>query len=161
MSPVVAISSFVFYLVLTAGSGGLLLWSAAEIIAGAVLSIAVGIIAGKTIRRQGLDRIDVLKFAMYLVYPFFWELAKSNIDVAIRVITGDIRPGIVKIPSKQKSDVGVAMLANSITLTPGTLTVDVDSKKNLYVHWINVKNKKPSTEEVCGQMADKVGAITK
>ncbi|HIC96250.1 TPA: cation:proton antiporter, partial [Candidatus Bipolaricaulota bacterium] len=35
-------------------------------------------------------------------------------------------------------------------LTPGTLSVDVDEKNNLYVHWINVRNKRPTPREVCG-----------
>ena len=160
VSPGVVLASLAFYLALTAGSGTLVLWSAAEIAAGVVLSIGVGALAGKTIRRQGLNKIRLHKLAIYLVYPFFWELVKSNIDVAIRVITGDIRPGIVKIPSRQTSDVGTAILANSITLTPGTLTVDAKGK-NLFVHWINVCNKRPCTEDVCGKMADKVGALTK
>ena len=59
---------------------------------------------------------------------------------ANRVITGKINPGIVRISPKLKTDLGVTLLANSITLTPGTLTVDIDEKTNdLYVHWIAVK----------------------
>jgi multicomponent Na+:H+ antiporter subunit E len=50
-----------------------------------------------------------------------------------------IRPGIVAIRTSLKSDVGKLMLANSITLTPGTLTVDV-SDEYLFIHWINVES---------------------
>ena len=50
-----------------------------------------------------------------------------------------IRPGIVAIRTTLKSDIGQLMLANSITLTPGTLTVDV-SDEYLFIHWINVKS---------------------
>jgi len=50
-----------------------------------------------------------------------------------------IKPGIVKIRTKLKTDSGITALANSITLTPGTLTVDVTDDGYLYVHWINVK----------------------
>jgi multicomponent Na+:H+ antiporter subunit E len=57
------------------------------------------------------------------------------------VITGKINPGIVKISPNLKTDFGITMLANSITLTPGTLSVDIDEDSNdLYIHWINVKN---------------------
>jgi multicomponent Na+:H+ antiporter subunit E len=67
-------------------------------------------------------------------------MAKANVDVAYRVITGKINPGIVRISPDLKTDLGITMLANSITLTPGTLSVDIDEDKNdLYIHWINVK----------------------
>ena len=52
----------------------------------------------------------------------------------------DINPGIVKIPTDMKSDYGIAALANSITLTPGTITMDFaeeDGQNYLYVHWID------------------------
>jgi len=67
-------------------------------------------------------------------------MAKANVDVAYRVITGKINPGIIKISPNLKTDLGITLLANSITLTPGTLTVDIDEDTNdLYIHWINVK----------------------
>ncbi|MFH1380404.1 MAG: Na+/H+ antiporter subunit E [bacterium] len=73
---------------------------------------------------------------------FFWECIKANIDVAYRVSHPllPIKPGIVKITTKLKSDTGLTFLANSITLTPGTMTVDIDKDKGvLYIHWINTK----------------------
>ncbi|MCL0059781.1 Na+/H+ antiporter subunit E [Dehalococcoidia bacterium] len=79
-------------------------------------------------------------FLVYLIGPFFWGMAKANVDVAYRVITGRINPGIVKISPGLKTDLGITLLANSITLTPGTLSVEVDEETNeLYIHWINVK----------------------
>ncbi|HHH78266.1 MAG TPA: cation:proton antiporter, partial [Thermoplasmatales archaeon] len=66
------------------------------------------------------------------------QMAKANFDVAYRVITGKINPGIVKMSPGLKSDTALTFLANSITLTPGTLSVDTDDEKNLYVHWINI-----------------------
>ena len=78
-------------------------------------------------------------------------MAKANIDVAYRVITGKINPGIVKISPNLKSDAAITLLANSITLTPGTLSVDIDENNNdLYIHWINVTNLKPEIEDICG-----------
>jgi len=45
---------------------------------------------------------------------------------------------------------GITLLADSITLTPGTLSVDIDEKNNdLYVHWINVTTLKPTTHHIC------------
>ncbi len=84
-----------------------------------------------------------LWFLLYL--PFFiWECLKANIDVAYRVIHPNrpINPGIVKVKTSLKSDTALTFLANSITLTPGTLSVDIDEEGGfLYIHWINVKDK--------------------
>jgi len=89
-------------------------------------------------------------FLIYLIGPFFWAMAKANIDVAYRVITGKINPGIVKISPGLKTDLGITLLADSITLTPGTLSVDIDEKNNdLYIHWINVTTLKPTTHHIC------------
>jgi len=84
----------------------------------------------------------------FLVYipMFFWECFKANLDVAYRVShpTVPIHPGIVKVKTLLKSDLGITFLANSITLTPGTLSVDVDRDEGyIYVHWIEVKHKDP------------------
>ena len=51
-----------------------------------------------------------------------------------------IRPGTVAVKVNLRSDIGLTFLANSITLTPGTTTVDIDKEKGiLYIHWIYVK----------------------
>jgi len=81
-------------------------------------------------------------FAEYLPV-FLWECLKANIDVAYRVLHPrlPINPGIVKVKTRLKSDTALTFLANSITLTPGTMSVDIDRENNiLYVHWINVRS---------------------
>jgi len=81
---------------------------------------------------------------LYYLPIFFWECTKANLDVAYRVGHPDlpINPGIVKVKTSLRSDTGLTFLANSITLTPGTLSVDVDPEEGiLYVHWIDVKDK--------------------
>lgn len=86
------------------------------------------------------------RYLWFLYYvPFFiGECLKANIDVAYRVTHPNrpINPGIVKVKTNLKSDTALTFLANSITLTPGTLSVDIDEDKGfLYIHWINVKDK--------------------
>jgi multicomponent Na+:H+ antiporter subunit E len=161
------ILSLVTYLMLTTGSGtdvvilnkGFLSWSYVEIIIGIILSAIVGVIARKLFVKKSFrmaNPVRWLTFIAYIVGPFFISMAKANIDVAYRVITGKINPGIVKISPNLKTDLGITMLANSITLTPGTLSVDIDEEKNdLYIHWINVKDealkKKPvDCKYICG-----------
>ena len=74
---------------------------------------------------------------------FLWGCVIANIDVAWRVLHPKlpIRPGTVRIKTSLKSDIGLTFLANSITLTPGTTTVDIDKERGLiYVHRIYIKD---------------------
>ena len=77
---------------------------------------------------------------MFLVV-FFIELVKSNIDVIYRVLSPSlpINPGIVEVKTRLKSKFGRMLLANSITLTPGTLTVEV-IEDSFFIHWIDVED---------------------
>jgi len=77
--------------------------------------------------------------AVVLVFVLLWEIVKSNIDVALRVVHPIIplNPGIVKVTTSLKSDLGRLALANCITLTPGTITVDI-TENTLYIHWIAI-----------------------
>lgn len=158
---VTAIVSFLVYIFLTTGSGSDIigLWSYIEIIFGVVLSLIVGVIARNLFIKENYRMINPVRWILFLVYiigPFFIALAKANLDVAYRVITGRINPGIVKISPQLKTDLGITMLANSITLTPGTLSVDIDEDTNdLYVHWINIdkkalENKPVDCSYICG-----------
>ena len=157
---VTTILCFITYLLFTTGSGtDLLIWSYEEIIFGIILSAIVGLISRKILVKKDFrmaNPVRWLTFIAYVIGPFFVGVIKANIDVAYRVITGKINPGIVKVSPDLKTDLGITMLANSITLTPGTLSVDIDEDKNdLYIHWINVKDealkKKPvDCKYVCG-----------
>jgi multicomponent Na+:H+ antiporter subunit E len=90
---------------------------------------------------------------LYLPY-FFYYCLRANFDVALRVVHPDlpIRPGIVKVRTTLTTQMGKTFLANSITLTPGTLTVDIDGE-DVYVHWINIDTDDAAerTAEICGR----------
>ena len=138
---ITAAVAYLIYLVLTIGSDAVFLWSTAELAIGAVLAVVVGVLLRNRFIGKDLRMLNPVRWFTFLVYlfPFFFAMAKANVDVAYRVITGRINPAIVKIDPNLKTDMSLTILANSITLTPGTLTVDVDEKTNeLYVHWINV-----------------------
>ena len=80
---------------------------------------------------------------IYYIVIFLWECLKANIDVAFRVLHPDlpIRPGTVKIKTGLKSDIGLTFLANSLTLTPGNTTIDIDKSAGvLYVHKLYIKD---------------------
>jgi len=147
----VFIWSFVLWLVLTAGSKGLL-WSPEELIAGLIFSGVIALTTKDIIGEKAsrfLNPVKWVGFVIYAIGPLFWGMAKANLDVAYRVITGKIKPGIVRVPVELENDAQYTILSNSITLTPGTLTVDAcPEEKALYVHWINVTEKEPRSSEV-------------
>jgi multicomponent Na+:H+ antiporter subunit E len=77
-------------------------------------------------------------------FSFLFEMLKANWEVAYDVITPGffMRPGIVKYPLKAETDMEITMLSNLISLTPGTLILDVsDDKKVLYIHVMYLKSK--------------------
>ncbi|MBN1389746.1 MAG: Na+/H+ antiporter subunit E [Candidatus Thermoplasmatota archaeon] len=152
----------VLYLLLVWGSGdaGSAYWAIEEVLAGFVLALISAGIARAILGKAENSRM-FLKWPLFLIYVptvFLWNLAKANVDVAYRVITGRINPGIVRIRPGLKTDLGRTILANSITLTPGTLTIDIDRKTgDLFVHWINVRDTKTDEEKtraVCGSFPE-------
>ncbi len=167
------IGTLIVYLVLAIGTDPNNIWAFEEIIAGLVCGILVGLFVGSTTpkikkRPSMANPVRWIKAFVFL-FVLFGGMAKANLDVAYRVITGKIRPGIVKIDPNYKSDLSAAILANSITLTPGTLSVDIDEESNqLYIHWINVsesaveqikKEGKCDPEHVSGSFSKKIRGI--
>jgi multicomponent Na+:H+ antiporter subunit E len=78
------------------------------------------------------------------IFYFFKELVKANVQVAFEVMTPKFRmtPGIVGFPLEASSDIEISILANLISLTPGTLSLDVsDDRKVLYVHSMYIKDR--------------------
>lgn len=78
-------------------------------------------------------------YTILYVLVFLKELIKSNLDVARRVVSPSlpINPGIVRVETTLKSEMARLILANSITLTPGTLSLDIRDKV-LYIHFVYI-----------------------
>jgi len=115
-----------------------------HLIAGLMVAAFVAFITGDLFSRRPHHFGHITRYIWFCYYVpmFLWECLKANIDVALRVLNPKlpINPGIVKVKTTLKSDTGLTFLANSITLTPGTLCVDIDAEKGiLYIHWIDVK----------------------
>lgn len=129
----------------------LLTWSldSQNVVAGLAVSVAVTLLIGHVFfpkSEQILNLRRVLWF-LYFIPVFFIHMVRANIDVAYRVLhlNVPIRPGIIKVKTTLKSDIGLTFLANAITLTPGTLTIDIIDG-NIYIHWINVKSDDPAEQ---------------
>ena len=77
-----------------------------------------------------------ITFKVLLYWPWLlWEIVKANIDVTKRVLGfAMISPTMVRIKATQRSDLGIVIFANSITLTPGTISIDVDEDGYILVH---------------------------
>lgn len=122
-------------------------FSVQELAAGGVVSLAVALFSARfLIHEKSFWLFNPVKFfslIWYALVTFNGELIKANWDVAKRCYGGckNVNPGIVKVPVDLESEYGQAMLANSITLTPGTITMEVaeeDGQTYYYIHWIDV-----------------------
>lgn len=132
----VFVLAFSAWLALTAGAG------VQEIAAGVVVALVVTLVAGHFL--AGFPRRGFLRragFSLRYFCRFLWEMIKANVQVAIIVLhpLRPIRPGIVKIRTELSKDTAVTILANSITLTPGTFTVDINPEgTRLYIHCLSI-----------------------
>ena len=110
-----------------------------ELITGFVVSFILALLYVRNYKSLDTFRFQPMTYIIYLVV-FLKNLVLSNIDVARRVIDPKlpINPGIVAIKTALQEDYKKLILANSITLTPGTITLDVQ-EDTLYIHWIDVR----------------------
>ena len=124
-----------------------------ELAAGALVSAAVALFSARFFIHE--DATWLLNPGRFLSLLRFWlgtfpvEMFKANVDMARRCFGGckNVNPGIVKVPVELESDYGQAALANAITLTPGTITLDIaeddEGKTWYYIHWIDVTTDDP------------------
>ena len=78
----------------------------------------------------------------YIPYYIYAEIV-AHLEVIRLIFTGRINPGIVEIDNSHISEFGTTALTSSITMTPGTLTLETQPGK-LYIHWLKVKGDKAS-----------------
>ncbi|HIE11604.1 MAG TPA: cation:proton antiporter [Kiritimatiellae bacterium] len=115
---------------------------APDVLAG-VVAAAVTVAVMREISTERADRwLNPVRWfwaAVYLVVLAYY-IVRANLDVAYRVLhpAMPIRPGIVRVRTRLKGAGARTLLANSITLTPGTLSVEVTADGEILVHWINV-----------------------
>ena len=114
------------------------------VVAGLIAAVIVAVLFHEILPKEHRVFISPVRIFWLLVYVpvFFYYVIKANLDVVYRALHPKmpIKPGIVKIKTILKTESGITALANSITLTPGTLTVDLTDDGFLYIHWINVKS---------------------
>ncbi len=115
-------------------------------VAGGTVTLIIAIFTSSWFTRMGLRFLSPVRifFIFKFLFVFLAELVKSNLNVAKIVLHPrlPIQPGIVKFTTTLKSDMAKMLLANSITLTPGTLTVDI-VEDTYYIHWLEVSTSSP------------------
>ena len=70
-------------------------------------------------------------YAIAYFIVLIWEIIKATWDVAGRTINGKVEPVVMEIETELKRPISQTILANSITLTPGTLSIDLDSENQI------------------------------
>lgn len=124
--------------------------------AGVALLVALAL-GGRLYERSPWRMLDARRYFWGLVYVpvLLWYILRANLQVAYIVLHPalPIRPGIVRIRTGLRSASGITALANSITLTPGTLSVDATEDGTLYVHWLTVETEEEegAAREIAGR----------
>lgn len=112
----------------------------AEIMAGGVTSLLVTLLS-----RQHLAIYSGIRYTpaapwhlLAFVFTFLRALVHANLDMARRVLSPSlpIRPAVVEVETRLESTLGRLLLTNAITLTPGTLAIDVQDQR-IRVHWVD------------------------
>lgn len=131
-----------------------------------LLGGAIGSVAVLLLRNSlgPARRFRQLRNAVSLAVLFLYELGASAVRVAIVVLTPDmkaaIKPAIIAFPLSVKSDAEITLLANLITLTPGTLSVDVSEDRSLlYVHALNFGTREALIADIAGGFEAKVREV--
>ncbi len=130
------------------------------ILSGIISSLLVAylshdLLIGKVDIRLGTT--GVLRFIRYLPW-LLWQVVVANLDLAYRTLHPKmpIDPQVVRFGTALKSEIGIAILANSITLTPGTVTIEANKKGEFIVHAIT---KEHAAGLLSGEMQAKVKEI--
>ena len=156
---------------LVAFAGMFVLWiiftgslDAQELIAGAVVSALVAYMTAGMAPSVSPKVFSPVRWAVAVAYVGYLLVAifVANIDMARIVAARELRikPGIVRTRTALKSPIGRLILANSITLTPGTLSVDIEGDE-IFVHWVNVEseNIEEATKKIVAGFERYLGVI--
>jgi len=114
-----------------------------EVGVGLAVAALVTWIMGEATSERNYRWLEPRRYGWALVYVFVLAayIVKANVEVAYRVLhpAMPIRPGLLKLKTRLRGTAARTVLGNSITLTPGTLTVDLRDDGVLMVHWLYVR----------------------
>ena len=144
---------FVFWIFLSGEFSFILLLS------GVISSLLVSYMSNDLLIGNGdmkLGFIRTIRFIRFLPW-LLWQIVLANIDLAIRTLHPKmpINPMLINFKNNLKTDLGMVILANSITLTPGTVTIDVNENEFL----VHVISEKAAQSLISGEMQARVKKI--
>lgn len=106
-----------------------------------LVSVIVALLFEKVLVKRSLSLRDIVRvlYLLEFLVRFIHAEIKAHAQVTKIILLGkSVKPAIVAIPYSVESEYGLALVALSITNTPGTLVLHVDkTTKTMYVHWIN------------------------
>lgn len=120
----------------------------------ALIDVLWGLVVSTIVARLSY-RFVVFELPHWVIHPRRWlyfldvliefirQMLVQNVTLSIRVFSPDmsIRPGIVAVPTKLRGDVNLTILGSLISLTPDTVTLDIDPADGMvYIHWIDVQS---------------------
>lgn len=122
-----------------------------------LVGLAVGLPVAYVFRRLYSEELDIrqtltsVPYILLYVLVFLKEIIVANVDVAYRVLVPGraLKPQVILVPLRVETALGVTTIANSITITPGTMTLDHDPDQNaLYVHMIDGRDPEAVVEPI-------------
>ena len=148
-----ALIMFAFWIFLSGKFSFILLLS------GVISSLLVSYMSNDLLIGNGdikLGFIRIIRFIRFLPW-LLWKIVLANIDLALRTLHPKmpINPILINIKNNLKTDLGMVILANSITLTPGTVTIDVNENEFL----VHVISEKAAQSLISGEMQARVKKI--
>jgi multicomponent Na+:H+ antiporter subunit E len=130
------------------------------------LGFIIGIVLLFLFRRfiPGTFYFGKVRAIVILIYIFIRELILSNLEV-VKVVyrpTVDIQPGIIAIPTDLRTNWEITLLANLITLTPGTLSISVSNdNQTIYVHAMDIRDKDETIKSIKETFEDAIMEVTR
>ena len=148
-----ALIMFAFWIFLSGKFSFILLLS------GVISSLLVSYMSNDLLIGNGdikLGFIRTIRFIRFLPW-LLWQIVLANIDLALRTLHPKmpINPMLINFKNNLKTDLGMVILANSITLTPGTVTIDVNKNEFL----VHVISEKAAQSLISGEMQARVKKI--
>lgn len=113
-----------------------------------------------TFRRPGVARrfLLLIRFALF----YLWELLLSDLRVAHDILTprNRFRPGVLAVPLPDLSDYQLIVLSNLVTMTPGTITLDVsEDRRTLFMHCMYIDDPERLRREILESYVHRIREI--
>ena len=141
---------FLFWILLSG------MWDAFHLISGVICSGIVALISHDLLVKEKGEKIFLKSLRLFRYIPWeFWQIVLANIDVVYRVLHPKmpIDPLIIEFETSLRGDFALVTLANSITLTPGTITISVEPEKGKF--WVHALAKEPADALLVDQTMQK------